>query len=187
VSSLKPVVPDPAECRHLLEKHGVPSHIRRHSEQVARVARRLSSALIGVGANLNEGLVEASALLHDIAKAACLEGGDHAKEGAELLAVLGYPEVASLVARHVELGPWEPEGQVTEAELLNYSDKRVCHEDVVSLQERFVDLVKRYGQRGPGAERRIRKNWQMTERLEAKIFRDLPFGPDAVRGEEGER
>jgi len=182
---VKPSVPDPEECARVLERHGVPDHIRRHSEQVARVARQLSEALCGEGVELDVGLVEASALLHDISKAECLEGGDHARQGAELLTTLGYPEVAALVARHVELGSWEPNGQVTEAEVLNYSDKRVRHEDVVSLRERFEDLVVRYGRRGAGAEHRIRMNWQTTEHLEAKIFRGLPFGPEAVRGEKG--
>jgi len=175
-------VPDRAECDRLLERYDVPAHIRRHSEQVARVARRLSAALGAAGVALDGALVEAAALLHDISKAACLQGGDHAREGAELLQTLGYPEVAALVGRHVELGLWEPDGQITEAEILNYSDKRVRHEEVVSLQERFEDLVERYGRRGPGAEIRIRRNWKVTEELEAKIFRRLPFGPEAVEG-----
>jgi HD superfamily phosphodiesterase len=135
---------------------------------------------LAAGVEVDVGLVEAAALLHDIAKAACLHGGDHAQEGAGLLRTLGYPEVASLVARHVELGTWRPAGQVTEAEILNYSDKRVRHEEVVSLRERFEDLVERYGGRSPGAEGRIRQNWRITEELEAKIFRRLPFGPEGV-------
>jgi len=146
----------------------------------------LSEALRAVGAELSIPLIEASALLHDIAKAACLDRGDHAREGADLLSALGYPEVASLVARHVELGPWERDGRVTEAEILNYSDKRVRHEEVVSLRERFEDLLERYGRRAVGAERRIRRNWEMSQELEAKIFRQVPFGPEDIRGEGGE-
>ena len=173
-------VPSRGECLRLLERHEVPPHIRRHSEQVARVAHRLTEALREAGAELDGGLVQAAALLHDISKAACLQGGDHALEGAELLRALGHPEVASLVARHVELGPWDPGGRITEAEILNYSDKRVRHEEVVSLRERFEDLLERYGQRSAGAHRRIRENWQVTEQLEAKLFRHLELGPESI-------
>lgn len=131
---------------------------------------------------LDEELVLAGALLHDIAKAACLESrGDHAREGGRVLRELGYPEIASIVERHVDLGPWSAEGPVTEAELLNYSDKRVRHEEVVSLAERFHDLLARYGKGHAEAELRIRRNWRVMEELEEKIFRRLPFGPEEVR------
>lgn len=171
-------MPGRAECERLLDLYGVPPHIRRHSEQVARVALHLSRALRRQGATLDLGLLEAAALLHDISKAACLASHrDHAREGGEVLRREGYGSVAALLERHVELGAWDPEGPVTEAEVLNYSDKRVRHDEVVTLAERFEDLVIRYGSRHPGAEARIRCNWDVTRALERKIFGCLPFGP----------
>lgn len=160
----------------------MPRHIRRHSEQVARVARRLGEALRQFdGESVDLCLLEAAALLHDIAKASCLANHkDHAVEGGRLLRALGLPRVADLVERHVELGQWRQEGCVTEAEILNYSDKRVRHEEVVSLTDRFLDLLERYGKRAPQAEGRIRDNWQDTEAVERKIFGRLPFGPGDV-------
>lgn len=174
-------VPDREECRRLLEGHGVPLHIRRHSEQVARVTLRLAEALAAVGFELDAGRLEAAALLHDISKADCLGGRqDHAREGGLRLRGLGYPEVAALVERHVDLGAWDPGGEVTEAEVLNYADKRVRHEEVVPLGERFRDLLERYGRDRPAAQARIRDNWRVMEELEAKLFARLPFGPDAL-------
>jgi putative nucleotidyltransferase with HDIG domain len=176
------MIPDPVSCRRLLDRHRVPDHIRRHSSQVARVARRLAEALRLRGEPIDPDRVEAAALLHDIAKAECLDSfRDHAREGGDLLRSLGFPELGALVEKHVDLGAWDPEGPVTEAELLNYSDKRVRHEEVVSLDERFDDLMERYGKKSEGAEARIRENWRIVVALERKIFGRLPFGPDDPR------
>jgi hypothetical protein len=80
----------------------------------------------------------------------------------------------------VRLGPWDPDGPVTGAELLNYSDKRVQHETIVSLRDRFEDLLLRYGRGNAEVERRIHEDWGNISRVETKIFARLPFGPDEV-------
>lgn len=167
----------------MLDARGVPDHIRRHSEEVARVARRLAESLCRHECeSLDVSLLEAGALLHDIAKAECLTNQrDHALEGGRVLRELGHGDIAEIVERHVELGPWQADGPVTEAELLNYADKRVRHEEVVSLADRFDDLLVRYGGSSERAANRIRRNRQVMEALEAKIFRRLPFGPEDLR------
>ncbi len=169
-------------CLRLLKEWGVPPHIRRHSERVAQVSRALGTWLADLGGErLDVALLESAALLHDLAKARCLGSRrDHAREGAQILLGLGYPEVADVVGQHVELRGFRQEGPVTEAEVLNYSDKRVRHEDVVSLEERFLDLLERYGRGNPEVERRIRSNWALTEDLERKLFARLPFGPERI-------
>jgi putative nucleotidyltransferase with HDIG domain len=178
------MVPDLNPCRGIWDACQVPAHLRRHSEQVARIARHLAEALRRHGgAELDVHLVETGALLHDIAKAICLQSHqDHALEGGRILRRLGYGEIAAVVERHVELGPWEPEGDVTEAEVLNYSDKRVRHEEIVTLAERFEDLLERYGKQSEEARSRIHRTWQMEETLERKIFARLPFGPEQLAG-----
>lgn len=174
--------PTPHECLRILETYGVPDHIRRHSEQVARVARCLADALRqATGQVLDVERVVAGALLHDIAKADCFHNRrDHAQEGGRVLRGMGLDDLAPLVERHVELGPWDPHAGVTEAEILNYSDKRVRHEEVVTLEERFLDLLERYGRDNERAQARIRENWVRTHALEEKLFRDLSFGPEAL-------
>ncbi len=169
----------PPQCYGILETHSVPEHIQRHSEQVARVARRLLEALERWDdVTLDRSLVEAGALLHDVAKAECLVSRkDHAVEGARILRERGLEAVAPLVERHVNLGNWDPEGPITEVEILNYSDKRVRHEEVVTLRERFLDLLDRYG-KTPQSEARILHNWRCTVAVERKIFAKLPIDPD---------
>jgi putative nucleotidyltransferase with HDIG domain len=174
--------PSIATCRRLLAAHGVPEHIRRHSSQVAHVARQVGAALLERGERIDVALVEAAALLHDIAKAPCLESRlDHAAEGGRVLRELGLAAVAGVVERHVHLGPWDPRGPVTEAEVVNYADKRVLYEDVVSLEVRFRDLIARYGKGHIEFEERIRRNWATLEAVEVKLFRALPIGPADIR------
>jgi uncharacterized protein len=173
--------PSVTTCRRLLASHQVPLHIRRHSARVAGVAREVADALRKRGESLDVALVEAAALLHDIAKAPCLESRlDHAAEGGRVLRELGLPAVAEVVERHVHLGPWDPRGPVTAAEVVNYADKRVLYEDVVSLEERFRDLIARYGRGHFEFEERIRRNWATMEAVEAKIFGRLPIDPTDV-------
>ena len=170
--------PSRATCRRLLEAHHVPDHIRRHSARVAAVARHVAEALRGKGEEVDVRLVEAAALLHDIAKAPCLASRlDHAAEGGRVLRELGLAATADIVERHVHLGDWNPRGPVTAAEIVNYADKRVLYEDVVSLEVRFRDLIERYGRGHREFEERIRRNWATMEAVEAKIFGRLAIGP----------
>jgi putative nucleotidyltransferase with HDIG domain len=173
--------PAAVTCRRLLVAHSVPTHIRQHSAQVARVARGLAEALHEHGEALDVGLIEAAALLHDIAKAPCLVSHlDHASEGGRVLRGLGLDAVAALVERHVLLGDWNPRGPVTGAEVVNYADKRVLYVAIVTLPERFRDLIERYSRGRSDIEERIRRNWATMEAVEAKIFGRLPFGPAEV-------
>ena len=175
---LRGTSPSSVTCRRLLATHDVPTHIRRHSAQVARVARGIAEALHGQGEAVDVGLIEAAALLHDIAKAPCLESHlDHAAEGGRVLRELGLDAVAAIVERHVHLGDWNPRGPVTGAEVVNYADKRVLYVQVVSLPERFRDLIVRYGKGRTDIEERIRRNWATMEAVEAKIFGRLPIDP----------
>lgn len=172
----------PEACIALLDAYRVPPHIGRHSAVVARLARRLAEELSSSGEALNALNLQAAGLLHDIAKASCIESHrDHALEGGRILRELGHTHIAGLVERHVDLGDWDPSGPVTEAELLNYADKRVRHEDIVSLRDRFDDLVDRYGRASQRARERIEENRHVMESLETKIFARLPFGPEALQ------
>ncbi len=157
--------------------HMLPN-IRAHSLRVRDVALILGRQLHAVGVGLNLPLLEAGALLHDIAKTACLaNGGQHAQLGAQWLAEQGYPAVAEIVREHVWLSrhPAEP-WPLREVEIVNYADKRVLHDQVVSLRHRFADLRRRYG-RTPEILARLQQNEERSLVLEAKIFAHLQHTP----------
>ena len=155
-------------------------HIVAHSRQVCRVAVVLTDALNDRGIGLHRDLVRAAAMLHDITKTRSFESGeDHAETGGRLLTDLGWPEVGDIVRQHVHLDANGHPGPPTEVEIVNYADKRVMHDSIVSLEQRMDYILQRYGTT-PMHRRRIQKLWQQTTTLEQKLFDGLPFEPAAV-------
>ena len=125
--------------------------------------------------------MEAGALLHDIAKTECLQTQKkHSEVGADFLRTRGYPEIADIVAQHVNLHEGPPANHgITEIEIVHYADKRVLHEEIVDLQVRFDYLQERYG-RTPEDRVRIEALLNTSRKQEIRIFRDLPFPPSEL-------
>ena len=176
------IIPTREICLSLMEQHGMLPHIKVHSLQVARIAVCLGKNLVVHFPELNMDLVEAGALLHDIAKTECLKTrGNHAQVGEEMVRAMGFDPVAPIVAQHVRLeDKYFHNGCMDEVVLVHYADKRVRHEEVVDLEERFTYLVETYG-RSQEAVKRIRTLYQDTLKLEKMIFRLLPFPPSALK------
>ena len=121
-------IPGPAACRELLARLGTPAPVVAHSVAVAGVARRLGAALRTLGVCLDLKLLEASALLHDVARAAPA----HALAGADVLDAEGYPRVAAVARFHMQL-PEPPPDLPGEREVLYLADK-------LTVGSRPVDL-----------------------------------------------
>jgi uncharacterized protein len=171
--------PDITQCLSLMEEQAMLPNIRHHSFVVARVSWVLVEGLVQHDPRLpvlpDRELVVAGALLHDIAKTKCLHNGcDHARIGAEFCEGLGYPEIARIVAEHVLLPDKDPArwelGHFTASEIINYADKRVRHEEIVSLEERLAYILERYGAGDPARELRIRDNFVRCRELETSLF-----------------
>jgi uncharacterized protein len=171
-------LPSYNDCLALMDTHLMLPNIREHSFRVMQVADLLGRSLAAADFELNLPLISAGALLHDIAKTACLGTTDnHAHLGAEILGALGYPELARVVREHVRLEDAAADPRpLREAEVVNYADKRVLHTRVVSLAERFADLIVRYG-RTPEARTRIAAMEIKSLALEAKLFKPLRLSP----------
>lgn len=152
-------------------------NIQEHSFRVMQVADRLGQALAAAGYELHLPLISSGALLHDLGKTACLgTANNHAQLGADILISLGFPELAQVVAEHVRLEETSDLRPLREAEVVNYADKRVLHNRVVTLAERFTDLQVRYG-RTPAAQARIAAMEVRTQALEEKLFAPLDVSP----------
>jgi uncharacterized protein len=176
-------IPSSDQCRGLLKEYGVPDHIIKHSEVVRRVATFLAERLNGSGENLRIEVIEAAALLHDITKMEGIESRrDHAETGRRLLAALGYGRIGEIVGEHVRLRRGREIYPLTEEEIINYSDKRVMHTEIVTLGERFADLKRRYGHKGSdtNAIERIEAGEKRAYELERKIFSRLDFQPEEL-------
>ncbi|MFP4168975.1 MAG: HD domain-containing protein [Desulfonatronovibrionaceae bacterium] len=139
--------PDAEQCRFLLDKYKTPEHIRAHSITVRDVARLIGLAAQKSGLEVCLPVLEAAALLHDIGKAYSIRhGGAHSQLGASIvMEETGNPVIAQAVMHHVF---WPEQISVRDyftPLTIIYSDKRVRHNQVVSIDDRFSDLFSRYG------------------------------------------
>jgi molybdenum cofactor cytidylyltransferase len=132
-------IPSPGECRRLLARWDAPAPVRAHCEAVAGVAAGLGRALNETGACLHLALLEAASLVHDVSR----DQKDHAAAGAARLTAAGYPRVAAMVARHMDVS--EPLPRIPgESEVLYLADKLVAETAVVSLQHRLEEATAQF-------------------------------------------
>lgn len=179
-SKQREVIPDEHECVALLEKYECPDHIVLHSRMVWAVAKVVAEGLLRQGISLDMARLKASCLLHDIAKYPCLRGrkGWHDAVGEEILTHEGFPTLGAIVGQHVILKDGNG-GAVREEHVLFYSDKRVVHDQVVSLEQRFRYLAETYG-KNPKALAGLEVMKEKTLRLEERLFHFLDFRPEEL-------
>ena len=162
----------------MIGKMKMMDHIVVHSLQVCRVATFLTEHLNKQNNRLNTDLIRSAALLHDITKTRSFQTReDHALTGGEYLSDRGYPEIGDLIRQHVKLDKYSAAGSISEAEVLNYADKRVLHDEIVLLDRRLDYILERYAET-PAHRERINYLWQKTREMENKLFKDLSFVPD---------
>ena len=157
-------------------------NIRAHSLVVARIAELLALALRGRGVAIDADLTLAAALLHDIAKSSCLDNDrNHAALGRDICLQHGFDDLAPLVDQHVVLAADSfPGTPLSAKELVYYADKRVNHDQIVTLDERLAYIIDRYGHNDPLRQAAIRKNFERCLLIEQAIFDGLDFGPGDV-------
>ena len=157
-------------------------HIVDHSEQVCRVAICLADNLNREGIRLNLSLIRAAALLHDITKTRSFKTNEnHAETGGKFLQERGFAEVGHIIAQHVKLETYAVlSNRPVEAEIVNYADKRVLHDQIVSLTDRMAYILDRYADSVESRER-ILGLWAKSKDLEKRIFDYLPFLPEDLK------
>ncbi len=177
------MIPAPAECFRLMDEYQMLPNIRAHSLMVARVAEFLALALRSRGEAIDLELTVAAALMHDIGKSFCLDNDrNHATLGRDICLRHDLHELGPLVVQHVVLEALSfPETPLSAKELVYYADKRVNHDQIVSLDQRMAYIIKRYGQNDPHRHAAIQKNFERCQLIEAEIFSDLGFGAEDLR------
>ncbi|MEN8135061.1 MAG: HD domain-containing protein [Thermodesulfobacteriota bacterium] len=174
------MIPSVAACFQLMDRYRMLDNIRDHSIIVARISTLLAGEASRAGLDISLPLVVAAALLHDIGKTACLDNDrDHADLGRDICLEHGYAELAGIVADHVHLRD-NHLPVITESEIVFYADKRVTHDQVVSLDARHEYILERYGNNDPDRLASIRSNCRKWWDIEEAIFAILPFEPAEV-------
>jgi uncharacterized protein len=139
-------VPTEEECYRIMKRHHMLDNIMKHSIQVMNVSMALVDNLRDPSL-LQASLVQAAALLHDIAKTRTIGSKElrHDLIGGQVMREMGYDDIAVAVESHVVFERFNPIGSLEAREIVFYSDKRVMHDRIVSIDERVDDLVNRYG------------------------------------------
>ena len=173
------MIPNTEKCIFLMNAYGMLDNIKAHSFKVGKVASIIAEGTIKSGINISLEKVTAGALMHDIAKTMCLESNeDHAKRGKEICLENDFFEIAEIVGEHVQLTSYKPDDEVNEKEIIYYADKRVNHNEVVSLEQRLVYLIERYAKNEKPLIKRIEENFRKCSEVEKKIFSHLDFSPE---------
>jgi len=181
MNSSRYTIPNTEECFDLMEQYHMLPNIKDHSIVVAKVAEIITDSLISAGHQLSMDRVIAGALLHDIGKTACLDNDDdHAAKGVEICLAHNLTHIADIVGEHVILKNYSPENSFSEIEIVYYADKRVNHDQVVSLDERLTYILERYGLSNVVRCRAIKRNYALCQVLEKKMFSTLPFEPPDI-------
>ncbi len=170
-------LPSDNECFRIIRDMEMMDHIIDHCVMVSSVAVCLAGHLQKIYPDINVDLVKKAALLHDITKTRSFATGEiHSETGGELMEKLGYPEIGTIIRQHVILDVRSDDGPVSESEIVNYADKRVLHDHVVSLDERLAYIKVKYGTKAEYRDR-IQKMFQDTLALELKLFEKIDFNP----------
>jgi putative nucleotidyltransferase with HDIG domain len=166
--------PSDEDCFNAWDRYAMPGHIRAQSLAVAEIATAIAMRGLDLGYAVHVATVRASALLHDLAKDYTIRwGGSHAQLGAAwAMELTGNPVLAQGIAHHV----WWPFPLDVPAFLMPmaviYADKRVRHTEIVSIEDRFSDLIVRYGHIAQSREN-IRANLEQTVELERLLGQHL--------------
>jgi putative nucleotidyltransferase with HDIG domain len=170
------LIPRPEDCYALWDSYAMLDNIRAHSARVADLARAMALAARARGMDVSPDAVCAAGLLHDLGKTYTIaHGGSHAQLGAAwVMRETRNAPVARAVMFHVH---WPfAEGADDDSLFLVlsivYADKRVKHDAYVSIDERFEDLVERYGV-NDFTRSRIELSRQQGKRIEAELSRRL--------------
>lgn len=187
VSPILGCVPNPEDCTKLWDKYGMLPHIRAHSQLVAEFAYALALKICEKTTWTPEykekykDAAHCAGLLHDIAKTWTIRhGGSHQQIGSSIIRLeTDNPLLAAAVLHHV-VWPWKSgilglESQIFHIPLLiAYSDKRVKHSQLVTLEERFKDLFERYG-KTTDIKKNIQLNLEQAREIENILAKKLEF------------
>lgn len=179
------MIPTETQATALWGKYALPDRKRHHVRLVADVARffaRRCQTTIP-GCVINERLLHAAALLHDIDKAVPkLAGERHPDTAVRILTEEGMEEVAQLVKNHslhAILSP-QTEPRTWEERLLYLADKMV-KDDVITVDKRFQLWNEEH--LPPEARDMLDRAYPKVKALEEAILTPLDLKPEQIARE----
>jgi HD superfamily phosphodiesterase len=176
------MIPNDASIRALWEKYHLPEQKRIHVTWVGKTALFLARALKKKNPSivLDESLLWAASLLHDIDKAIPrLPGERHPDTGVRVLEEEGMTEVAVVVKTHSLHSIVDPRiaPKTWEEKLLYLSDKMVKYE-VITVDRRFA--LWREEKLPDDARLMLDKTYPLVKALEKEVFSLVEMNPSEM-------
>jgi len=207
-------LPTHKECLSITKEHHVPPHIVKHSLAVAKLAVFLAQKLNEKGITVDVNLVDRACLLHDIVRIcdfkeldyskpeqniteqnkakwqqlrAKYEGIPHEYAAYDILKEK-YPALALTIKKHryIAVLNKKEKPNTWEEKLVYYADKRVMHEEIVSLEERLTEAHKRnvfFYDTEAQSKIITAKVDPLIYRLEKEIFDEIGLSPLEITDE----
>ena len=201
-------LPSVEYCHGLFQQYHVPKNIFEHCTKVSEVATDIARKLKANGTELDVGLVQIGALLHDLMKAVMIKnlnetnkfGYTPTKKEIETWKILRerfadkkheseitseiikdeYPELARFILHEGILSSDVITERDWEEKVIHYADWRVLGTKVVPLEERFADFRVRYAQTIGSDDRKWRAIREAERKAEKEIADALHIQPEEL-------
>ncbi len=174
-------IPTIRECETLLRRFAVKKRVWDHSLKVAQLACCIARELNDVGSQLDLALIEAGALLHDLARGR----KNHAEAGAAIIRDMGFPDVADIVSSHMDITR-DGAGQITARDVVYLADKLVEGDKHVALEDRFQMRIKLYGD-NPALRKQVLLRMGNALTIKRSIEKQLGRSLEVIFGKNGEK
>jgi putative nucleotidyltransferase with HDIG domain len=211
IEFLSPTQLEESAIEAYYEEWCTPKNVQNHCRMVAHVAMEVAKAYVRKGEIINANLLYVGAMLHDMARACDFRtierskltpfvsdaqwdkmvdlrerhlGQDHAMIAFDHLRERGYTDTAEIIRTHEAAGlVLEPNAyDLIEKKILYYADKRVKHEGIVDLGERFRDGRERYGLGDTPEQIKLYSDVELYAlALEKELFNGLDIGPGDIK------
>ncbi len=186
------------EVEKLYEKYHTPLHVVEHCRKVAYVADKIAAEYEKKGIKIDGKGINLACLLHDLARIIDFNAGesyaeaqkelkelypkmDHSTAAYRILSDAGEDKIAKMIKKHAFEGIFIDENKpfTLEEKIVTYADKRVLHDKIVSLKERFEDGKKRYNPDNLNEEKE-KKIYEAYFALEKELFDGLSIKPEDI-------
>ena len=146
--------------------------VMQHTFQVRKIANFLAKKISEKNLRVDLNLVDRAALMHDFVKLhGIVKDRRHTLESEKIMSEKGFSEFGEVLKHHGldEVLNFD-ENTLLESKIVWYADKRVNHDKIVSLEERYEYLKERYGTMSKEKMKEIISTEQAAKELEKEIL-----------------
>ncbi len=197
------------EAKSIIMEHHLPDNIRIHCEKVYEVSKLIAERYKSKGYDIDLENLYSAALLHDLFRIVDLseenykkfredaekydqitwdsirnryKGKSHSQAAYEFLKDKGEDKVALMVKKHyfAAFNNKNDKPETLEEKILSYADKRVAHDKIVSLSERFGEGQKRHNPEKDNMHD-IEKLYDIYYSLEKELLDPIGLKPEDIK------